>query len=86
MDRALGVNPNRRRAFVVHCAGIRRECNVKHIVGISRSRPCSADAVQDIICEVNDVFGLLLEFKGGISPFKQLTQDKCALPDPGGQR
>lgn len=57
---------------------------MKHIVGISRSRPCSADAIQDIICEANDVFTLLLEFKGGQSPIKQLAEDKCALPNVGG--
>ena len=56
---------------------------MKHFVGISKSRPCSADAVQDIICEVNDVLSALLTFKGGASAVKDLGTLKCELPEVG---
>ena len=56
---------------------------MKHIVQISQARPRPADAVQDIICEINNAFGSLLGFKGGTAPSKQFVSSKCELPDIG---
>ncbi len=53
---------------------------MKHISGITKQSPFAANAVQDILCDVNEAMNLLLGLKGGTSPFKEFVTEKCA-PD-----
>lgn len=52
---------------------------MKHIAGVTKQRPRAADDLQLIFCALNDTFGDLLAFKGGTSPAKEFTEDKCDL-------
>ena len=54
---------------------------MKHIDRVSKGLPASADALQFIICEASRELGLLLEQKGGASPFVDYINIKCDLPE-----
>lgn len=52
---------------------------MKHIVGLTRQGPRSADQIQLILCELNEVMSDFLVLKGGASPEKQFIEGKCDL-------
>ncbi len=57
---------------------------MKHIVGLTQSRPHSADAFQNVICEFNQTFNSILGAKGGSLPGKDFVVDKCDFSRGGG--
>ena len=58
---------------------------MKHICPMTKAQPSSADAVQEVICAVNQVFADLLRAMGGSSPLLSYIEDKCDLPGRNGE-
>lgn len=52
---------------------------MKHIVGLTKSRPNSADAFQNVICQFNQTLNSIVGVKGGSLPGKDFFADKCGF-------
>jgi len=53
---------------------------VNHIVPITRGEPASADAFQEIACQIAQMFSGILSAFGGTSPILGYVTEKCDLP------
>jgi len=54
---------------------------VKHIRNVTRV-PGKANAIQEILCQVNQFLVTLLGALGGASPLAGFVAAKCDLPNP----